>query len=140
MSELRIEGVSVTELLALPSEEFDALVMTDSPVSFCAGTAEILGKFGRVDDRLILELGHIDGGGEGVLPMIASLAQTYSHRHSLSHIEWIVHAVNCQAPNSKLRRILERRGFAIRDMPGVGEAYYLLVQPDDATGGASPHR
>ena len=125
--ELQIEGVTVTELLALPSDEFDALVMTDSPVSFRAGTAEVLGKFGRSRNRLVLELGHIEGGGEGVLPMIASLAQTYSHRHGLTQIEWIVHAVNCQAPNSKLRRVLERRGFTIRDLPGVGEAYYLLV-------------
>lgn len=138
MTELRVEGLSVAELLDLPSQEFDALIMTEEPVAFRAGSAVVLGKFGRVDDRLTLELGHIDGGGEGVLPMIATLAQAYSHRHDLSHIEWIVHAVNCQAPNSKLRRILERRGFAIRELPDVGEIYYLLVQQGCAADAASP--
>jgi len=47
-------------------------------------------------------------------------------RRGLSAVEWIVHAVNCARPNPKLRRVLERRGFEVRDIAGIGEAYYFV--------------
>jgi len=44
----------------------------------------------------------------------------------LSAIEWIVHAVSCAKPNLQLRRVLEGRGFVVKQVEGVGEAYYYL--------------
>jgi hypothetical protein len=74
---------------------------------------------------LIVELAHVDGGGEGVLPTLAALAQRYGRRRGVSQIEWFVYATHCANPNLKLRRVLERRGFVVRDVAGKGECYYL---------------
>jgi hypothetical protein len=57
---------------------------------------------------------------------LASLARRYAILHGLSRVEWIVHAVSCAKPNLKLRRVLERRGFAIKQIAEVGDAYYLV--------------
>jgi len=56
---------------------------------------------------LIVELGQIDGGGEGVLPTLTSLAQRYAEKRGLRKVEWIIHALNCAEPNLKLRRVME---------------------------------
>jgi hypothetical protein len=74
----------------------------------------------------VIELAQIEGGGEGVLISVASLAKRYATLRKLSGIEWIVHAVSCAKPNLKLRRVLERRGFEVRHVEGFGEAYYLF--------------
>jgi hypothetical protein len=65
------------------------------------------------------------GEARGALPALASLASRYAQRQKLEAIEWRVHAVHCARPNPKLRRVLERRGFAVRDVSGVGECYTL---------------
>jgi len=122
---LLIEGYTVDEVLALPSEELRAIVLSDEPIVSRAGSAHLLGKFRVEAGVLILELAHIDGGGEGALPAIAALAVRYAKREELESIEWRVHAVNCAKPNLKLRRVLERRGFAVRDLPGSGKCYTL---------------
>jgi hypothetical protein len=70
---------------------------------------------------------HSDSCTRGLLTTIAALAKRYAAREALSHIEWRVHAVNCAKPNLKLRRVLERRGFSVRHVKGVGE-YYWFVQ------------
>jgi hypothetical protein len=44
----------------------------------------------------------------------------------LKKVEWVVHALNCAEPNLKLRRVMERRGFQIIDVEGVGKAYYQV--------------
>jgi hypothetical protein len=93
---------------------------------FKAGNANLLGRFQVENNALIMELAHIDGGGEGALPTIAALAKRYAAREALSHIEWRVHAVNCAKPNLKLRRVLERRGFSVRHVEGVGECYWFV--------------
>jgi hypothetical protein len=133
MSERRpvtIEGLTPEQILALPREELDTLVLCGGPLVFRAGSAQLLGSF-RVEGRsLILERAHIDGGGEGVLPMLAALGERYAQREGLAALEWRVHAVRCARPNLKLRRVLERRGFQVRDVPGTGECYHLL-QPLD---------
>ena len=50
-----IEGLSATALLAMPDEELDVLVLSDEPIAFRAGTAEVLGRFARRDARLVME-------------------------------------------------------------------------------------
>lgn len=123
---VKIEGLTIDELLAVPAADFEALVLTGEPVAFRAGTAEVLGQFEVRENRLVIELAHIDGGGEGVLPTIASLARRYAHRRSLAEIEWLVYATQCAQPNPKLRRVLERRGFIVREVEGKGECYHRI--------------
>jgi len=124
--EVLLEGYTAEEILAAAPEELDLLVFVGEPIVFRIGSAELLGEFRRTDDRLVLELAHIDGGGEGVLPTLWVLARRYALREQLARIEWIVHAVSCPEPNMKLRRVLERRGFRIEELPGIGPAYHLM--------------
>lgn len=125
--EVLIEGYTVDEILSIPNEELDHFVFCGWPIVCAAGSAKILGKFDRTDDTLILELAHIDDGGEGALPAVGALASRYAAREKLSFVEWRVHAVHCANPNAKLRRVLERRGFKISTIADV-ECYHL-VQP-----------
>ncbi|MEM1177757.1 MAG: hypothetical protein AAGM22_05400 [Acidobacteriota bacterium] len=124
MPHIEFDGLTADELLALSASDFDELVLRDEPVLFRSGSADVLGRFSLVDSTLIIELAHIDGGGEGVLPAIASLASRVAAQRGLSELEWRVHAVNCARPNPKLRRVLERRGFVIRTIEDVGEVFF----------------
>lgn len=121
-----IEGYTADEILALPDEQLDAFVFVGEPLLFRAGTATILGEFRIVESQLVAELAQIDGGGEGVLPALWVLVERFAAHRKLSSVEWIVHAVNCARPNPKLRRVLERRGFEVRDIAGIGEAFHLV--------------
>lgn len=127
MTQVLLEGYTPDEVLSLTNEELQAIVLRDEPLVFKVGTANILGRFKVEEGTLVIELGHIDGGGEGALPSLASLVNRYAKREGLAFIEWRVHAVHCAKPNLKLRRVLERRGFAIREVPGVGECYWQRV-------------
>ena len=132
MSKILLEGYTAEEILALPTADLQAFVLRDEPLVFKAGSANLLGKFSVVDATLIMELAHVDGGGEGALPALAALANRYAAREQLEFVEWRVHAVHCARPNLKLRRVLERRGFVVRDVAGVGECY-LARQPVSET-------
>jgi len=125
--QILIEGYTPDEILSFSNEQIDVFVFAGEPVVFKIGSATILGEFRRSADTLTLELAQIDGGGEGVLPALWSLASRYARANGLARVEWIVHAITCAKPNLKLRRVLGKMGFAIRDIPGVGEAYYLSV-------------
>jgi len=123
MKEILIEGYTPEEILAVPDDQLDALVLCDEPIVFRAGTAQILGEFRVVNDSLEIELAQIEGGGEGVLPTLWTLADRYARRRELKRVEWIVHALNCAKPNPKLRRVLERKGFSIARVRGDVEAF-----------------
>jgi hypothetical protein len=125
MTQVLIEGYTVDEVLALSNEELNAIVLRDEPLVFKAGSANLLGRFKVEDKALVMELAHVDGGGEGALPTLAALASRYAAREALEYIEWRVHAVHCARPNLKLRRVLERRGFSVRNVEGVGECYWF---------------
>ena len=126
--EIRIEGYTADELLAALDEETEAVLFSGSPLVFRAGTATVLGQFAVKGDRLEVELAQIEGGGEGVLPALGALAQRYARKRQLRAVEWLVYATACAKPNLKLRRVLDRRGFAIREVPGKGECYHQLVE------------
>ena len=130
LKQINIEGYSPEEILDLPDEQLDALVISGDPIVFRAGSAEILGEFKVKDQSLIVELAQIDGGGEGVLPTLTSLAQQYAKRRGLERVEWVIHALNCAEPNMKLRRVMERRGFQIVEIEGGVKAYYLVHEID----------
>jgi hypothetical protein len=120
------EGLTGQEILNLPQEEVERLILLGEPLVFRAGSAVLLGSFRIVRDRLVIELAQIEGGGKGVLVSLASLARRYAALRKLAEVEWIVHAVSCAKPNLKLRRVLEHRGFIIEEIAGVGEAYHLV--------------
>lgn len=128
MKEILIEGYTTDEILSLPHEQVEALVFTAKPLVFKVGSARILGEFRIEAKRLVVELAHIDGGGEGVLPSLWLLAERYAGREGLEEVEWIIHALHCAKPNPKLRPLLERRGFVVRDVPGIGPVYHR-IQP-----------
>jgi hypothetical protein len=121
-----VEGYTLDEILGLTDEQIEAFVFAGEPLVFNTGSAEILGEFRLHADRLTVELAQIAGGGEGVLPTLAALAERYAQRRGLDQVEWVVHAVDCAKPNPKLRRVLERRGFVIEDVSGIGAAYCKL--------------
>lgn len=123
---VKFEGLTEDEIVALPRGHVEALILIGQPLVFRAGSAVILGSFKRRTNRLTIELAQIEGGGEGVLMSMASLAKRYARLNGLTEMEWIVHAVSCAKPNLKLRRVLERRGFAVKHVEGVGEAYHFL--------------
>jgi hypothetical protein len=124
--EVLFEGLREDEILNLPKETIEQLVLIGEPLVFRVGSAALLGSFKVEADRLVIELAQIEGGGEGVLLSLASLTRRYATLHGLSDVEWIVHAVSCSKPNLKLRRVLERRGFVVKQVGGVGEAYYFV--------------
>lgn len=124
--EVLFEGLTEQEILNLPQEELESLIFLGEPLVFRAGSAVLLGSFKIARDRLVIEIAQIEGGGEGVLVSLASLAKRYARVRKLSGVEWIVHAVSCAKPNLKLRRVLEHRGFVIEEIAGVGEAYHLV--------------
>ena len=110
---LQIDGLTEEEFQALSDEEMDELVFCTRPVVFRVGTAEILGHFRKLEESVEIELAHIEGGGEGVLPLIWKLASSYASTRGFSELDWYVHAVNCVNPNPKLRRVLLRKKFVI---------------------------
>jgi hypothetical protein len=121
-----IEGVSGRQLLELPDAELDGLFLTKDPIVFAVGSARVLGRARLEPPRLVVELGHIDGGGEGVLRVLSWLARAYARRRGMNHVEWLVHAVSCARPNLKLRRVLERRGFTVQEIEGAGAVYRFV--------------
>ena len=131
--ELFFEGFTEEEILGLPSETIEGLVVLGEPIVFRVGSATVLGSFKISERRLVIELAQIEGGGEGVLVALASLAKRYATLRQLHSTEWIVHAVSCDKPNLKLRRVLERRGFSVEDLPGIGLAYHLTTPSLDLT-------
>ena len=121
---LKIDGLTSAEFQALSEEEMDGLVFCDHPVAFHIGSAEILGQFRKFQNRIEIELAHIEGGGEGALPLIWKLASSYARLRRFENIDWYVHAVNCANPNPKLQRVLLRKKFAIVEKDGV-DVFYL---------------
>jgi hypothetical protein len=132
--EVLFEGLRQEEILQLPKETVEELILLGEPLVFRVSSAVLLGSFKIDSNRLVIELAQIEGGGEGVLVTLASLATRYAKLQRLSGVEWIVHAVSCAQPNMKLRRVLERRGFVIKQIAGVGEAYHLIDFLSDGPG------
>jgi hypothetical protein len=80
--EVLFEGLSEEEILSLPKEEIEQFILVGEPIVFRAGSAVLLGSFKLNSNRLIIELAQIEGGGEGVLTSLASLAKRYAKLHN----------------------------------------------------------
>ena len=91
------------------------------------GTAELLAECRSAGQSFVVDLAHIDGEGEGVLPALVAFVDQYARSRRYRQIEWAVRATNCARPNQRLRGVLERRGFIVRDVPGLGECYYKVT-------------
>jgi len=123
---ITIEGYTTDEILEIPSEQISDFIFCDHPIVFRVGTAEILGEFCLNPDTLTVELAHVDGGGEGILPNLWVLIERIAKQQKISQIEWIVYAVNCAKPNPRLRRLLIHKGFVTKVLPVKGDVYYFL--------------
>jgi len=106
--------------------ESEGLIFSGQPIIFKIGSAQILGQFSIKKNTLMLELAQIDGGGEGVLAVLASLSRKYARKKGLRKIKWLVYATNCAKPNLKLRRVLERKCFVVKNIKGKGECYFKV--------------
>jgi hypothetical protein len=120
---ITIDGLTREQILQLPDEHVAAL-MAVGPVVFNVGSAHVLGQIRLDVGCLTIELAQIEGGGEGVLMAMSAVAEAFARQRGIVAIEWIVHAVTCAQPNLKLRRVLEKRGFEIKDLPSIGAAYH----------------
>jgi hypothetical protein len=99
--EVLFEELREEEILNLPRETVEQLILLGEHLVFRIGSAVLLGSFRINTNRLVIEFAQIEGGGEGVLMALASLAKRYSNLRNLSEIEWIVRAVSCAKPNLK---------------------------------------
>lgn len=122
------EGYTNDQILKFSSKKLKKFIFSNEPIVFKAGSSEILGEFRVTSKKLIVELAQIEGGGEGVLPSLWVLAEQYAKKQDLDEVEWIVHAVNCATPNLKLKRILEKRGFQVREIEEIGKDYHFLLE------------
>jgi len=121
---VKIEGYSPEELLSLPAGDLDAFVFMGRPVVVKVGSAELLAECRRQGSTLIVDLAHIDGGGEGALPTLTAFLNRFAQDRGFAEIEWIVRATDCARPNERLQRILVRKGFSVRSVGARGDCYY----------------
>jgi hypothetical protein len=133
-ADVRIEGYTPEELLALPDTDLDGLLAHDRPIVFRVGSATILGQVRVVAGAIVVEVAHVDGGGEGVLPVLWNVVSGIARRRNWERVEWIVHATRCAKPNPALRRVLQRKGFTLCELPTIGQVYFLAVDVPSAAG------
>jgi len=126
-SQLDVEGVSPAEILSMQREDQDALLAFERPLTFRMGTSTILAEFGVEDDVMTVNLGHIDGGGEGVLLQLWKAIETFAAQRGFRQVQWNVFAATCAKPNPRLQRFLKANGFTLIDHPKHGQIYNRLV-------------
>jgi len=122
-AEIKIEGCSEAEILALSAQHLEVLILSCEPLVLRAGSAQVLGTFRKNGTEFLIELAQVEGGGEGVLLALVGVARKVALRFGCESIGWTVYAVDCAQPNLKLRRVLLRRGFEVS-----GPAYLLTEQ------------
>jgi hypothetical protein len=123
VSGVLIEGFLVDELLAWPTAKLREFMHVGRPIVFRAGSATVLAEVRVEGRRLVVDLAHIDGGGEGVLPTLWRFGQSYARVEQLDEIEWLIHATRCAKPNPRLAKVLGRMGFIVEDLPIRGLVY-----------------
>ncbi len=104
-----------------------AELLSSSP-SIRIRSAEILASLRRTPEAMTVELAHIHGRGEGVLLTLHRTALLVGRRLGASTIDYIVHAVNCRYPNTRLQSFLENNEFVKQDVPDIGIAYFHRIR------------
>ena len=126
--QLLIEGFLPDELPESLGPALEAEVVNGRPLVARVGTAEILFSLVIDGDLLRAEFAHVDGGGEGVLSTLLAVVVRLARRRGATEIEWLVFATNCARPNPRLRPILEKCGFVVREVADRGFCYYRRDQ------------
>ncbi|WP_245442565.1 hypothetical protein [Mesorhizobium hawassense] len=126
--QIEIEGVSLEALRMLSHPDQDALLSFARPVSFTMGSATVLAEFNKDGSELIVNLAHIDGGGEGVLLILWKAVRGYATERGYRSIRWNVHALTCARPNPRLQRLLRTHGFDEVDDPSYGPIFSRTIQ------------
>lgn len=120
---IRLEGVTLEELRALSPEDQDALVPFGRAVTFHLGSANILAEFVERDGGLVVNLAHIDGGGEGVLLALWKLILGWAKARHRPFVRWNVFAATCADPNPRLLEFLRTNGFDEVEDPEHGRIF-----------------
>ncbi|HYF03232.1 MAG TPA: hypothetical protein VEC36_07640 [Patescibacteria group bacterium] len=124
-NEILIEGNNANQLLEMLDEpSFKNEIISGKPIVFKIGNAQILAQFEENDNSAVIDLVHIDGGGEGVLLAFINLAKSYCRTNNIHKTYWYIHARNCANPNQKLQRILELKNFKKRFIQGRGDVFF----------------
>jgi len=126
--QIQIEGVPLEALRALPLHDQDELLSFSKPISFTMGSATILAEFNRNGDELVVNLAHIDGGGEGVLLILWKAMKIYASERDYRSIRWNVHALTCPKPNPRLQRFLRTHDFAEVNDPTYGPIFTRTIK------------
>ncbi|GGZ42309.1 hypothetical protein [Asticcacaulis endophyticus] len=125
---LDIEGVTLSELREMSRKDQDALVAFDRPLTFRMGTATILTQFEQSDGGLIVNLVHIDGGGEGILLRLWKLIDQWAKQREYGFVRWNVFAATCTTPNPRLQFFLQAKGFAECDDAKHGRIFARTIR------------
>ena len=81
---------------------------------------------------MVAELSRIEAGAERTFPPLWRLAGQLAVWLALSGVEWFVDPACCDQGHLKMRKILESRGFEVKEVAGRGQVYhfsYDLVPP-----------
>ena len=92
--EVLFEGLREDEILNLPKETVEQLVLLGEPLVFYVGSAMLLGSFKVEADRLVVELAQIEG---------AAKECWYLWPHSRGDM---LHSMVCQVSNGSYMRCL----------------------------------
>lgn len=122
-SELEIAGLPLSQLRGMAADDLDGLMAFGRPISFDLGSASILAEFNRSGEVLLVNLAHIDGGGEGVLVVLWTLIRRYAAERVYAAIRWNIHAATCANPNPRLQKFLRRREFIEIEDPLYGRIF-----------------
>jgi len=129
-TEQLIDGFKPTELVAL--DDLEAYVLSDRPIVFSVGEAEVLAELSKSENSLAVEIAVIERGGEGVVPVLIDTIERAALTRGFAAIEWSVFARNCSTPNPKLTRVLEKLGFEVRTLESGTEFYWLRRSTNDS--------
>lgn len=128
--EILIDGIKPSELLNL--DDLEAFALTDRPIVFSVGQAEVLAEFSKSGKVLAVEIAVVEQGGEGVLPVLIDTIERAALMREFNAIEWSVLARNCSTPNPKLMRVLESIGFEVRQLDSGSEFYWQRRSTNDS--------
>jgi hypothetical protein len=130
---IRIEGLSLAELRSMAPEDQDILVPFGRALAFHIGTATILAEFLERDGGLVVNLAHIDGGGEGVLLPLWKTILGWARQRGRPFVRWNVFAATCAEPNPRLLAFLKSHEFDEVDDLEHGRIFTRTTRLADAS-------
>jgi hypothetical protein len=123
MATPNVKSLTMNELASMPRAELEALVREGTPIDVRFGADRLRVRFTIVDGAARIEVLEVVAAGDGVLTAFASGCRNLARQSRVRSIDWIVHAAACAAPNERLQGTLTSRGFALQNVPEIGQAY-----------------